>query len=369
MWYYKFNQIQQIHFEISNFCNAKCPECPREDISEIDPDTGINRFSDWIDTQFLSLDIIKKNINVSTLPWLQSVSFCGCFGDALTHPKLIEILEYLIIEFPKLTIHISTNGGLKTTDYWSRLAKVLTKSHYHEVIWGLDGLEDTNHLYRVNVKWNKVKANWQAFNAAGGNSTWQFIVFPHNHHQIQEAKQYAKSEGFTSFKTVLSMRYSNAKAEELPYEYTHPKVSTNEDISFSFENVGNDINLQPIYDSDPPISLQVLDSNTNKNVTCQSMKSQEIFLFSDGTVWPCSKLGAWRHPKDYTSSVLETATNARYINNLNNFSLEEIFNNSYFKLLFTTHKKNKPCKACVEECGRDEQGIIQTKDYRRIEKL
>lgn len=31
MWYFNANQIKEIHFEISNYCNAACPECPRKD--------------------------------------------------------------------------------------------------------------------------------------------------------------------------------------------------------------------------------------------------------------------------------------------------------------------------------------------------
>ena len=31
------------------------------------------------------------------------------------------------------------------------------------VVWGIDGLEDTTHLYRRNVKWDKLQENFRAY--------------------------------------------------------------------------------------------------------------------------------------------------------------------------------------------------------------
>lgn len=346
MWYFTEKQIRRVHFEISNYCNARCPECPREDINVIDNETGVNLFQDWIDTYFLSLDIIKENFNIKNTPELQSISFCGCFGDAATHPKLIDIIDYFTEEFPLITIYLHTNGGLKTPRFWEELAYSLSNAHYHEVYWGLDGLEDTNHLYRVNVKWSKVKENWQAFNNAGGNSIWQFIVFPHNFHQVEEAKEYARQEGFSSFKTVISYRYSELKAEDLPEKYIHPNI-LNKDEDFDTMENKQQIQLLPTLDN-----IELNDINDGATtVRCESMADRYIFVFSEGTVWPCSKLGAWKYDDTYISKKIHDDTNARKINNLKNYSLQQIMNNEYFSSLYATHQSKSLCSACKEECS------------------
>ena len=41
-------------------------------------------------------------------------------------------------------------------------------AQYSEVNFSVDGLEDTNHLYRQGVKWEKVEDNMVAFCDAGG---------------------------------------------------------------------------------------------------------------------------------------------------------------------------------------------------------
>ena len=57
------------------------------------------------------------------------------------------------------------------------------------IIFGIDGLEDTNHIYRKNVKWKKLEENIKIYIKYGGTASWQFIVFEHNKHQENIAKQ------------------------------------------------------------------------------------------------------------------------------------------------------------------------------------
>ena len=62
---------------------------------------------------------------------------------------------------------------------------------YSEVNFSVDGLEDTNHLYRQGVKWEKVEDNMVAFCDAGWIIKWTFLVFRHNEHQVNIARGWA----------------------------------------------------------------------------------------------------------------------------------------------------------------------------------
>ena len=379
MWYFTPKEILGIHFEISNYCNAACPECPRADPNEIDLITGKNRFErfGWIDTHFLSLDVIKKTFNQTTTPNLQDIYFCGCFGDAVTHPKLIDILEYFISEFPKISIWIHTNGGLKTTKYWVRLAETLKKSYYHEVVWGIDGLEDTNHIYRVGVNWKKLQDNFRAFNAAGGISTWQFIVFPHNYHQLEEVKKVAKKENFKEFKRVISFRYSEDR--DLPDEFKH--ISTKNEIENEQEgNSGQGRpDPQPVFHNhNRSIGFENRDIHTGKILTCDSQQRHNVFVFSEGTVWPCSKLGF----NGAIASKISTNNNCKSIywerehaprksNDLHHHSLEEIMSNSWWNTVYQSHKTGDMCNSCTQQCGSivDNKQFYETADVNFHERL
>ena len=86
---------------------------------------------------------------------------------------------------------ISTNGSAGTRNFWERLGK--TKAI---VTFGIDGLEDTHHLYRQNTVWSRIIKNAGIFIAAGGTASWQFIEFDHNKHQISLCRELSKKLGF-----------------------------------------------------------------------------------------------------------------------------------------------------------------------------
>ena len=61
--------------------------------------------------------------------------------------------------------------------------------------FSIDGLEDTNHLYRQDVEWDKIMERAKKFIGAGGRAEWKFIIFRHNQHQVEEARSLSKELG------------------------------------------------------------------------------------------------------------------------------------------------------------------------------
>ena len=62
--------------------------------------------------------------------------------------------------------------------------------------FSIDGLKNTNELYRRKLEWEKLMRNASAFIEAGGVAYWDMLVFKHNEHQIEEVRQLAKNMGF-----------------------------------------------------------------------------------------------------------------------------------------------------------------------------
>ena len=118
-------------------------------------------------------------------------------GDPCAAPNFIDVCEIFRKRNPNLIISVSTNGGLRTKEFWKKLAEVLGDKG--RVVFALDGLKDTNHIYRVNVDFDKVIANATTFIKNGGNAEWQFISFKHNQHQVDEARELSKQLGFKQF--------------------------------------------------------------------------------------------------------------------------------------------------------------------------
>ena len=99
-----------------------------------------------------------------------------------------------------LFIDIATNGGVNHPTWWAELATSL--NGVGAVTFGIDGLEDTNEIYRRQVNWKKLMINVEAFINAGGVADWQFILFEHNIHQLKEAEELSKNMGFNKFFTI-----------------------------------------------------------------------------------------------------------------------------------------------------------------------
>jgi len=188
---FQYNNIEHLHIELTNLCNASCPACPRFFKNSSLPAPGLD-LNTW------TLEDFKRRLPVDFLKNIKHINFCGNHGDPVACKELLDILKYLSdIKIKVIEMHSNTGG--KTSKTWSEIGKLFAKNPDWIMIFSVDGLEDTNHIYRRNIKWNKVEENIKAFTQWGGKSDWDFLVFKHNEHQIEEARQKATEWGVTNF--------------------------------------------------------------------------------------------------------------------------------------------------------------------------
>ena len=171
--------MEIIHVEASTYCNARCPLCPRSlygfKVEGVYPEVH------------LSTDKFQECL--LQLPNRTYVYFNGNLGDPMMNPNILELAN-----MTNCRTSITTNGSIGTQNTWQSLAK-----NNVEVVFSIDGLEDTNHLYRQDVDWNKLMDRVKWFIDAGGIAQWKFILFKHNVHQQKQAKELSKQLGFADF--------------------------------------------------------------------------------------------------------------------------------------------------------------------------
>ena len=231
----------------------------------------------------------------------------------------------------KLEMH--SNGGGRSTDFWSALGSLGV-----EVVFGLDGIEDTNHLYRRNVKWDKVMENVKAFISAGGKASWKFLIFKHNEHQIEEAKELSKKLGFIEFTPEHSDRW---KASNWVTGETIDVKDWDGIEKPGSQKVDYKLKAVRVYEEEK--------FNLQKKLVCHmaSNNNYEIYIRANGYVQPCCMLGD-----------LDIHESKRLITDfdlvdLNKTSLEDILNGEYFKSLDNGINKGTPerLKNCFYACG------------------
>jgi len=201
---YNYNEIEVVHLEMTEACNASCPMCARNlNGGEVNP---------HLNNRELSIADIERIFPVDFVQQLKRVYMCGNYGDPAVASDTLEAFAYFRANNPQINLSMHTNGSMKKPEWWAELAQVIGKKGY--VIFGLDGLEDTNHLYRQGTVWKNIMRNVEAFIAAGGRARWDFIVFAHNEHQVEEAEQLSKDMGFEKFQYKKSARFfSNSRAQ------------------------------------------------------------------------------------------------------------------------------------------------------------
>jgi len=271
---FKFEDLISIHLEVSNNCQAGCPMCNRNIHGGLD--NPLIKIKNW------TLDEYKHIMNPEVLNQIKGFYFCGTFGDPLLNNDLIDMCEYTRDVNPDVQLQIHTNGSLRSIDWWKQLASVLPKKH--RVVFALDGLSDTHHLYRIGTNYETIIRNATAFISAGGIAEWAFIQFKHNEHQTDLAKQEANRLGFKYFTVKNSSRFliePRAKVLDKQGDITHyiePASFT--PLKFIDKSVIQ--NYQKIVD--------------NAKIECKVLKTKEIYVDAFGDLYAC----CWHANTPYT---------------------------------------------------------------------
>lgn len=327
MW--QISSIKELTIELTSHCNAKCPQCGRFNIfGEVLKDLQI---------QNLNLDMIKK-LPTEKMTNLEKIIFNGNYGEPLMHPNIDEILE----RFKDKKIIISTNGSIRSIEWWKKLSNFKNI----QVIFGIDGLENTHHLYRRNTNFKKIIQNAEAFINNGGQAEWQYIIFKHNENQIDEAKKLAKSMGFQKIFFRYSDRFlknnkSDVYDENKELLYVLEPTRTQKTIYEYSEATKDTFYTKRLFKI----------KNIDKNISCPWAKDKKIFISHTGLVLPCCHMASIQAGKPIYKKLFEKIIESYEYINLNNYSFDEIINSSIFQILIPESIKSKPHPNCIEHCS------------------
>lgn len=235
--------IKVLHLELTTRCNAACPQCSRMDAT-----------TNYTEDYDLTLARVKELFTEDFVRKLDKVFACGDFGDPAASVNAIPIMSWFREVNPNITLGMNTNGGIRNTSFWHSLGKLFNNSKDF-VVFSIDGLQDTNHVYRVNVSWLQLMRNAAAFISAGGSAHWDMLVYEHNEHQVDECRKLAKDMGFSWFRCKVSSRFSTR-----PIQFLHP-----------------------------PKSYATMQNNGP--VKCHAFEEKSLYVAATGKLMPCCHLG------------------------------------------------------------------------------
>jgi radical SAM protein with 4Fe4S-binding SPASM domain len=170
--------------ETGNICNLRCPLCPTG-AGELTMKKGFMKFALFKQI----LDQLKYNlVSINLYSW----------GEPLLNPDLITMIKYAKGINKNIKIVTSTNLNIQNDSF----LRDLIKSEIDEVIVSCDGVtQQTYEKYRIGGSFNLVMQNMElliSFKKEFSSKTdivWNFLVFRHNEHEIEETKKVAENIG------------------------------------------------------------------------------------------------------------------------------------------------------------------------------
>ena len=348
VYMYSYSEIKQVHLEVTERCNAACPQCPRRiDGGAMNPK---------VSGAELSLGDIRRILEPQFVAQLKKIYLCGNYGDPAAAADTLEIATYLRACSQTLTIGIHSNGSLRTADWWTKLAQIIGESGYAR--FAIDGLADTNAIYRRNTDWNKIITNASAFMRPGGRAEWDFIVFAHNEHQVDEARSFAESLGFAAFNVKKTARF--LQRDHMKYAETTPVKSAAGHLVAELASPSRAEYRNDFLDSletERMAHATFGDYLNSRDIRCKASAEKSLYISAEGKALPCCYLASMlkNPPGDETRQFAEifgtdsTALSANSKNNLESVVAGEFFQN---RVAERWQNGTEKLKVCARVCGQ-----------------
>ena len=184
-----------LHIETTTRCTLACPACPRT--------TWHNITKRPVAKTDLDVDLLEKFLDCEGGKQITRFMLCGDYGDSIYYPDLLKLIRRFR---DQVSFQIITNGSRQTEKFWRNLAGVLTEND--SVTFSIDGLENTNHLYRINSDWHSIMQGMDIMSQSAASIHWKTIIFNFNYNRLDKIKAFAESKGAT-FHAEKTHRYGD----------------------------------------------------------------------------------------------------------------------------------------------------------------
>jgi hypothetical protein len=195
--------------------------------------------------------------------------------------------------------------------------------------FSLDGLEDTNGIYRIGVDYNKVVANMRAFIDGGGRAIWKFVTFKWNEHQVEQAEALSKEYGC--------------------YKFQQDWDVNDQDIDIFMAAAQKKINKKT---ASRVADFIEVPENRSRKIKDKCFSYKKIYVNAHGYVIPCCMFNGSFTYESMRKQTLNFIKEDRgeYWNSLYHNDLESIMSDTWWQKLKDSFESG-PCDICVSACG------------------
>jgi len=351
---YRVEDIKSVHLEVTQRCNAACPMCDRNENGG-----AVNQHIRG-NLKELSLEDCKKMFPPEFIAQLNTMYMCGNLGDPIVAEDTLDIFRYFREHNPNMWLSMNTNAGAQKEEWWQELAHVFGRMG--AVIFSVDGLEETNHLYRQGVIWSHVERSMKAFIGAGGRARWDYIIFEHSEKDVERAEQLAKEWGCEKFiKKKTGRFFSSAKNSG---KETHQAVNRKgtQTVTLAKPKKLEHQNLALAKEKEIEKTYGSMMEYYNKcEIACKVTKDQSIFITAEGLVMPCcwtaGRMYKWWHKDPQVEQIwdhINAAGGKQGISVINN-NIEDVVNGRLISSITDSWEllslEQGKLGVCAQKCG------------------
>ena len=324
---FDFNKPLWINWELNNICNLMCPQCTRNEIvdGELIKKDNLDNYDNSLQTFMRVYENIGHRVSL--------IRFQGQLSENVASQDFLPICEYIIEN--KTIVGVSTNGSLRSTNFWYELGKAFSKCRNNKqrshIIFCIDGVGPELELYRINANYNKIIENAQAFMEGGGEAWWRMIIFKHNQHQVEAAEKEAKRLGFSEFVAT----HTNRRNALEPFKYK------GKDYQLEIQDIDDDYNKK----------VEINLSNFSQEpISCKAVNENQFYVNHKNKVWACYYIPDFKSladEQDWYQEYYEDDSN-----NLEEKTLDEILENKFYDALQMSWDVESKCLSlCKQNCS------------------
>jgi len=235
--------MQSLHLELTTRCVLECPGCPRTWFSKT--------FGRKFPNQDLDHDLLHKFLDCDRGRKISHFELQSNHGDIIYYPKIINFLDQWR---DSKNFVIFTNGSRRSSEFWHEINSRLTAKD--QIVFSIDGLEHTNHLYRKNSDWDSLIEAVKICTKGPARIVWKTIIFSFNQHDLDTMETFALDQGVDEFRLIKTHRFG-------------------------------DDTLKPTVDRIDTVKLYENSMRLSKISPQCGRNSNQTFVTPDGYCWPC----------------------------------------------------------------------------------
>ena len=340
--------LRAIQFEITTKCNLSCKMCPRPE------------FGGFVPNKDMSFEMYEKIIKQS--PYLNTVYLWGV-GEPFMNPDCMKMIKFA--KFYNLKVIINTNGTLLN----STISNELIKLGVDEVIFSIDGVGTTFEEIRKGARFDDVIHNIRELKSIKKRNssklpklTSNFVLLEENLEDAPRVIYLAHIIGIEEikFQNVIDWNDYTYNQSLLSFNKYDKKKGLDEELNKLRKEDNINIGFSKIKYSAGLNKMKVRIPNLeiNGEPKCKFPFFGPPNIRWDGSVTPCCFI-AYPIPiyhilKDNKIAFEKRMFNPLIMGNINENTINEIWNNKKYKELRNSYKIGKPihpCDICLSQYG------------------